>query len=624
MDSKLAAQLDGLNPQQKAVALHDGHCLAIAAPGSGKTKTLAVKAALLLSRGKSVTAVTFTRDAALELRDRILAIAGQQAVSMLLVGTFHSIDLLMAFPGKQRTAMGADILRKGHSRLSRPWEIVREGSRRGFVARAIEHAELELTIEEATAVIEGIKSGHSKPETQRHAELAATYQNIMGRHGVIDFQDILLKTNEALDQGVISPLQCDHLLIDEFQDTDLAQFKWAMHHRKSSVLTAVGDDDQSIYGFRRALGYKGMTDFAQQLRAETVVLGINYRSHAEVLAPAAKLIALNKERMDKALTSFKGAGGLATWERYGERLREAEAGCERARHALRAERSFGVLARTNKRLDDLEAECIKHQVPYTRSEGGSVLKSSEMAVFLAAMSALLGLDARDADVLLSWCGVSEDDLKALHAHYGANLLKPKTKAGRKQVELSPNGKRAFAHIERRFVEWSQVLESGGVDYVLDKILRLLTEHTDDKRSKATLEIVCNVFARSTQKNGQGTQVGKDGPGEMRARVQRIKEMIAAPSEDKKPGGNPVVLLTAHGSKGLEFDEVWILGAEDGVFPDESSSIQEERRLFYVAMTRARKMLFISAAGKAPLSPFLVETGIARMPESGILNEGQGA
>jgi len=342
--------------------LHDGHCLAIAAPGSGKTKTLAVKAALLLSRGKSVTAVTFTRDAALELRDRILAIAGQQAVSMLLVGTFHSIDLLMAFPGKQKTAMGADILRKGHSRLSRPWEIVREGSRRGFVACAIEHAELEPTIEEATAVIEGIKSGHSKPETQRHAELAATYQDIMGRHGVIDFQDILLKTNEALDQGVISPLQCDHLLIDEFQDTDLAQFKWAMHHRKSSVLTAVGDDDQSIY---------------------------------------------------------------------------------------------------------------------TRSE-------------------------------------------------------------------------------------------------------------------------------------------------MRARVQRIKEMIAAPSEDKKPGGNPVVLLTAHGSKGLEFDEVWILGAEDGVFPDESSSIQEERRLFYVAMTRARKMLFISAAGKAPLSPFLVETGIARMPESGILNEGQGA
>lgn|GEM_PF-2826933 len=126
--------------------------------------------------------------------------------------------------------------------------------------------------------------------------------------------------------------------------------------------------------------------------------------------------------------------------------------------------------------------------------------------------------------------------------------------------------------------------------------------------------------------GNGEAAGtksKDGPAEMRARVQRIKGMIAAPSEDKKPGGNPVVLLTAHGSKGLEFDEVWILGAEDGVFPEDSSNIQEERRLFYVAMTRARKMLLISAAGKAPLSPFLVETGITRMPKSGILNEGRG-
>lgn len=607
----LQAQLSGLNPQQKAVALHDGHCLAIAAPGSGKTKTLAVKAALILSRNQSVTAVTFTRDAAMELRERILAIAGQQALPNLLVGTFHSIDLLMAFPGKQKSGMGINILRKGFSRLQRPWEIVREGSRRGYVARAIEHAELDLKIEEATAIIEGIKSGQMTPETQRHEELASMYQDIMRRHGVIDFQDILLKTNEGLDEGVISPLQCDHLLIDEYQDTDLPQFKWSMHHQKASVLTAVGDDDQSIYGFRRALGYKGMMDFAQQLRAETVVLGMNYRSHAEVLGPAAKLIACNKERMEKALVAFKGAGGSAFWERYGDRLREAEACCERARKALAKGQSFGVLGRTNKRLDEIEAQCIKHQVPYTRSEGGSVIKSREMAVFLSAMSSLMGMDHRDGDVLLAWCGVTEDELKALHQAHGEDLLKPQSNATKKQVELLPTGKRALAQVQRRFLEWTQMISAGAVSYVLEKTLQLLSESTDDKRSKATLEVVSDIFSRPS---GEG---GSDGPSEMRARIQRIKDMIAAPEKEKKPEGNPVVLLTAHGSKGLEYDEVWILGAEDGSFPDESSSMQEERRLFYVAMTRARKMLFISAAGKAPLSPFVNEACVERIPESGL-------
>ncbi|KAB7560125.1 ATP-dependent helicase [Verminephrobacter eiseniae] len=99
-----------------------------------------------------------------------------------------------------------------------------------------------------------------------------------------------------------------------------------------------------------------------------------------------------------------------------------------------------------------------------------------------------------------------------------------------------------------------------------------------------------------------------------ARVQRTKDMSAQPDKDKKPEGNPVVLLTAHGAKGLEWDEVWLLGAEEGRFPDEASSIQEERRLFYVAMTRARTTLIISAAGKAAISPFVHEAGVERIGE----------
>lgn len=174
--SSLTQYLSELNPQQNAVALHQGHCLAIAAPGSGKTKTLAIKAAYLLSQGATVGAVTFTRDAALELRERILHIAGQKCLPYLVVGTFHSIDLLMAFPAKgKRTGMGSEILRRGFSKVTRPWEIVREGKRRGFVMRAIEHSNLDLTIEEATGIIEGIKSGQVKPENDQQAALASMY-----------------------------------------------------------------------------------------------------------------------------------------------------------------------------------------------------------------------------------------------------------------------------------------------------------------------------------------------------------------------------------------------------------------------------------------------------------------
>ncbi|SER39464.1 ATP-dependent helicase [Giesbergeria anulus] len=611
--------LSELNSQQNAVALHKGHCLAIAAPGSGKTKTLAIKAAYLLSQGATVGAVTFTRDAALELRERILHIAGQQCLPYLVVGTFHSIDLLMAFPSKaKKTGMGAEILRRGFSKLSRPWEIVREGNRRGFVMRAIEHSNLDLTIEEATAIIEGIKSGQVAPESEQHEALASMYKNILDRNGVIDFQDILLKTNELIAAEKISPLHCDYLLLDEYQDTDLPQFQWAMHHANtSSILTAVGDDDQSIYGFRRALGFKGMMDFANALSAEKIVLGTNYRSHAEVLTPAAKLIAVNENRMDKALVSHKGRGGLALWDRYGDRIIEAEHCCERAKRALAAGQSFGVLARTNKRLDAIEAECIKHRLPYTRNEGGSLLQSHEMAVFLSSLSAMLRLNNQDADSLLAWCGVSEQELIDLHSSIGKDLISKKTENNKILANIttvSDQSKKNLRAIQRRFEEWGLMLSSGAVTYVVEKLHQLLSEHTTDKRSKSTLELVAQVFSKSVATSAAVEDAGLEGMNQMLARVKRIQAMIAGPEKEKKIEGNPVALMTAHGSKGLEYDVVWILGAEDGSWPDEGSSMQEERRLFYVAMTRARKVLLISAAGKPPMSPFVSEADIERAPE----------
>lgn len=602
--------IDSLNPQQKEAALCMDPCLVIAAPGSGKTKTLAVKAAYLLGRGQTVTAVTFTRDAALELRSRILQIAGEAALPRLLVGTFHSIDLLMAFPKKVKSGMGKDILSKGYSKLTRYWEIVKESDRRSIVDRAVAQSGLALERDEATSLIEELKAGYAQPENDEQKRLLETYKALLARHGYIDFQDILLKTNEAIANGEISALKTDHLMIDEFQDTDQIQYDWAMHHAKAgAVLTAVGDDDQSIYGFRRALGYAGMSAFADSLGAQKIILGTNYRSHEEVLIPSAKLIRINQDRMDKNLVSFKGPGGSAMWDRFGDRVTEAAECALWAKEALGQGRSVGVLARTNKRLDEVEAMCLRHEVPFTRSEGGSLLDTPEAAIFLCATRLLVRNDPLDADKVLAWLKVPEDEISAIHKVAESTPLE---QFGKKEVDAiaaSAEAKKILRALIRRVSEWKVILNTGGVRFALTGVFDMLKEPVaQDGRAVKTLSVVLEMLLEPLGSS--------NGIHELKQRLDRIQGTRSS-SKNKDKGDealSKVSLLTAHGSKGLEWDYVWMIGCEEGVFPDETASVQEERRLFFVAMTRARAHLMISASGSKPLSSFIGESGLDRRPE----------
>ena len=605
----LESQIASLNEEQRQVATCETHCLAIAAPGSGKTKTLAVKAALNLSRGRTVTAVTFTRDAATELRDRIIAIAGKEHLPNLLVGTFHSIDMLMAFPQMARSGMGRAILQKGRSKLRNKWEIIREGHRRSYVARSIEESGLELDIEKATAIIEALKSEFRLPETENEARLVKTYQGLLKRHGVIDFQDILIETNRALDSGLITPLATDQLMIDEFQDTDALQYAWAMHHAKAgAVVTAVGDDDQSIYGFRRALGYAGMSKFKDDLHADRVVLGTNYRSHREVLEPAERLIACNTERMPKQLVSHKGVGGSAMWAILGSRIEEAEECVKWVANALRNQSTVGVLARTNRRLNEVEAECLKEGVPYIRSEGGSILNTQEMSVVMAMVGVLVDDSALDLDHVLGWAGCSEEELESLRKQLGTNGPLSLTKAMLDKASLSASSKKLVSELGRRIPDWIVILETGGIWYCLDAVNSFLISCTPDSRAKNFIPVVIHAFTKELPERVEGSAVPLT-----RKRLQDLRKRRDQSKDDQQQGAS-VALLTAHGSKGLEGDCVWMMGCEDGTFPDESASLQEERRLFFVAMTRARKSLVVSAAGAKPSSPFIPEAGLARVPK----------
>src|ERR1700733_9779644 len=260
--------LDGLNPQQREVAEARRHCLAVAGPGAGKTKTIATKVALLLSDPKSlVGAVTFSKDAAVEMRHRILKLSSPDAKRRLVDGTFHSL----AFK-QLRKPGGAKC------------DIASDGDRMGLLARVLAEHGFNWKAEEAVPVIEKIKTNFGRVTAgPQEAVLYNAYQQALERNGKIDFQDMLRLSVAGMESGEIKPYAFTDLIVDEFQDTDPLQYRWVeLHAMAGAHVTVVGDDDQSIYGFRAALGFRGMESFASSFEARRVVLGSNYRCRDEI------------------------------------------------------------------------------------------------------------------------------------------------------------------------------------------------------------------------------------------------------------------------------------------------------------------------------------------------------
>jgi hypothetical protein len=275
-------------------------------------------------------------------------------------------------------------------------------------------------------------------------------------------------------------------------------------------------------------------------------------------------------------------------------------------------KTVGVLARTNKRLDAVEVHCLRHGTPCLRAEGGSILKSRAMGVFMATLGLLTRDNMLDADEVLAWAKVSEDEINGIHAKLGKKGFVGIDKTLLDKLSLSATSKSTISAILRRRADWAVLLETGGVTFVLDAVFEFLAHFAEgDNRIKNDLTIVREIFGKPMPKQG--------GIAEMTRRMQDVRDLMDNQGKKKESGVPTVNLLTAHGSKGLEYDYVWIIGAEDGAFPDKTASVQEERRLFFVAMTRARHHLMISASGSKPMSPFVDEAGLMRRPVTPIVD-----
>jgi DNA helicase II / ATP-dependent DNA helicase PcrA len=589
--------LNDLNSEQLEAAISTRHCSITACPGSGKTKTLAAKAAFLLNQHKKVVAVTFTRESAFELRHRIVQLAGEDKIDNLLVGTFHSIDLFMLNPAAAKgSKFGKNILSKMVNKLGdRKWDIATESMRRSYIAHAINESGAELDLMESIKAIEIIKAQGSIGFDEPIVQMSQIYNSAMARNNQIDFQDILTKTNDYLRSGDISPLATDYLLVDEFQDTDIVQYDWVkIHGDHGCIITAVGDDDQSIYGFRRALGYEGVQKFSKDFHAQKIVLGTNYRCHDEILGAADHLIRNNTERIFKNLFAHKGAGGHAEWNYHEDREKEAYACHQAAIKAQSEGAQFAVIARTNRLLKDVELRFIANKTPYVLVSGSSIFEDPVVSLLGTLLAILVKPNKRGVDMLLAWAGIQESDITKIHGVFGDHIRVGAT------ADFNGSGTsdgaiaiwRAFA---KKVAQWKENIANGRQNMAVEGAIHWLLERAKNKQQIAMINLVAPLF--------------KPGASTIEDRLDWIRRKIADQKTKKEPEGWAARLMTAHGSKGLEFDRVWIFGATQDTFPDSDGSLEEERRLMYVAMTRAKNWLSISISGGTK-SQFIEESNIS--------------
>lgn len=594
----LRKAFEGLDSGQREVALHRGHTLGLAAPGSGKTGTSAVKAALQLMEGERVVAVTFTRDAALELRHRIVNLTGPSAKSRLLVGTFHSLNMMMAFPDKGTGEFGRTLLQEMKSTLTGKWNLVKEGVRKSYIIRAIQASGvLNVNADEASRWIEVLKENPNAPvEVEAIRDMVSVYGDLLSKAKQIDFQDILLLTNRGLLNREITTLPADLLIVDEWQDIDESQWTWTKIHGKAGIaVTAVGDDDQSIYAFRRALGYEAMERFANEFSAHRVVLGNNYRSHSEILDHASLLISKNLERVDKNMASHKGPGGTVSWDVYSDRAEEANAIAENAFVAQSQGCSFAVIAQTNRELDEPERALLARGIPYKRTDGSNIFDCPEVQVYGALLRTLIKPKPNDIDQVLGWAGMSPDDCIEVRSLFG-NMIRVGAKSDFARSSLSSDGIDIWKTFAKKHAEWLELanrklfvmLNAGVKEWLLDTL------------SKPSRPYLVDVASSMYEVDGDSLEVRLES---IRAAEEKYRQ------RKDEPNAWEVSLVTCHSSKGLEYDWVWIVGLEDGGFPNDKSSLEEQRRLMFVAITRAKSVLWLSCTSDKKPSVFAREAGV---------------
>jgi len=605
MDSPL---LSGLNPEQRlAVTLPHQSALILAGAGSGKTRVLTTRIAWLISTGQanphSILAVTFTNKAAREMLARISAMLPINTRGMW-IGTFHGLCNRM--------------LRAHHREANLPqtFQILDSGDQLAAIKRLMKAMNVDderYPPRELQSFISGSKEQGLRAHeveaydayTRRKVEVFAEYDAQCQREGVVDFAELLLRSHELLmrDAAIREHYQqrFKHILVDEFQDTNPLQYRWLkLLAGDGNALFAVGDDDQSIYAFRGA-NVGNMQELLRDFHVENVIkLEQNYRSHANILEAANVLISRNRNRLGKNLWTAEGGGELLRVYEAPTDADEAAFVVEEIRQLQREgvrPSEIALLYRSNAQSRALEHALVSAGLPY-RVYGG--LRFFERQEIKHALAYLRLMENPDDDNAL---------LRIINF--------PARGIGARSIEqLQEASKQNHAAL------WRAALGAGGKVQAFVGLIEAMRAATKDLPLP---EIVDHVLEHSgLVAHYQGEKSTASKKREAEERLDNLNELVNAAalfvheSEDdsltaflahasleagEHQAGEQeeaVHLMTVHAAKGLEFHTVFITGLEQGLFPHQNSldsdgGLDEERRLMYVAITRARRRLYLSFA-----------------------------
>ena len=610
--------LDPLNDaQREAVTAPAGHLLVLAGAGSGKTRVLVHRIAWLLATRDAtpfgVLAVTFTNKASSEMRTRIEAMLGRP-VGGMWVGTFHGLAHRLLRVHWQDAGLREDF------------QILDSDDQRRCIRRVLRDLDLDeqrWPPRQVQGFInarkdEGLRAEHIEGRDdawmERMLRIYATYQETCERTGVVDFAELLLRCHELFrDRDDVLAHYRErfrHILVDEFQDTNTIQYAWLrLLAGSQGYLFCVGDDDQSVYGWRGARIeniQQFPRDFAQ---VATVRLERNYRSSANILAAANALIAHNQGRMGKNLWTEDGDGDpIAVYAGFND-IDEARFIVSRIRQWVDTggrRDEVAILYRVSAQSRVLEEALIAQGVAY-RVYGG--LRFYERAEIKSALAYCRLARNRDEDaaferiVNLPPRGIGARTVDALRAEAkqrGESLWA----AALRTIAEGMVGARAAGAL-KRFLDLIDELASGFHDIALHEQIEaavessgLLEYYQSEKvdRAQTRIENLKELVIAA----GQFVADGEDQDPQDPLTAFLSHAALEAGEEQAADGEDLVSLMTLHSAKGLEFPAVFLCGMEEGLFPhsrssDDPAKLEEERRLCYVGMTRAKRKLCMSYA-----------------------------
>ncbi len=609
--SDLLANLN--SPQLQAVTLPPVHALILAGAGSGKTRVLTTRIAWLMLTGQvgphGVLAVTFTNKAAKEMTARLSALVPINTRGMW-IGTFHGL---------------CNRLLRAHFReavLPQTFQILDSADQLAMVKRLLKNLNIDdekYPPRELCHFInahkeQGVRAAHAEAYdnyTQKRVELYAEYENQCNREGVVDFAELLLRCHELLQRN--EPLRQHYqqrfryILVDEFQDTNKLQYAWLqLLAGGGAKVFAVGDDDQSIYAFRGA-EVGNMRDFERDYAGANVIrLEQNYRSHGNILAAANALIKNNRERLGKNLWTDAGDGEpIRAFEGYSD-LDEARFVIDEIRELVRegvAPTQCAILYRSNAQSRVLEHELFAKGVPYKVYGGLRFFERQEIKHALAYLR-LLGNPDDDTAFLrvvnFPTRGIGARSLENLQA--AAHQMN----SSLYNAAASLTGKAgqtvgAFIRLIEGLRQETQNLPLPEmVEHIVEKS-GLAQHYRVEKEGQERLENLDELInAAASFVDDDGVVMTEAGEGGALASFLAHASLEAGEHQAGE-GQEAVQLMSVHAAKGLEFDVVFITGLEQGLFPHENSvnqgreGLEEERRLMYVAVTRARQRLYVSCA-----------------------------